>query len=119
MREIKFRALIDGKWYHFGLFDISAEGAVIKGGGDLHEAKAICEFTGLKDKNGKEIYEGDILLGVWGPESPQNHEVKWCRQYAGFEPFVNYDGDCGMEFNTKTCEAIGNVYENPELLDAR
>jgi uncharacterized phage protein (TIGR01671 family) len=66
----------------------------IKEGGDAY----ISMFTGLKDKNGKEIYEGDILSCP-----PQLIEVKWGRD-GWYLP------------NEERVEIIGNIYENPELI---
>lgn len=63
----------------------------------------LMQYTGLKDKNGKEIYEGDVLGSDMG-----NIEVWWSRKEQGWRPFV-------LEFGTEW-EVIGNIYENPELI---
>lgn len=67
----------------------------------------LMQFTGLKDKNGKEIYEKDIL----------KHEAHWSdgseQSIADMvSPF--FCGDWSIE--PTDCEVIGNIYENPELL---
>lgn len=67
----------------------------------------LMQFTGLKDKNGKEIYEGDIVED-WGEISP----VIWTSMSDGYD----YDGwaaDFGLYSGVKV---IGNIYENPELI---
>ena len=73
--------------------------------GDHH----IMQYTGLKDKNGKEIYEGDIInwpnLNSVGQVYYNQKEVVFCVKCKHDEAWL----DSG-------CEVIGNIYENPELI---
>ncbi len=71
----------------------------------------IMQFTGLHDRNGREIYEGDIL--------ESNHklfrfEVIWSEDWAMFT--VKGDSVEALIRWATYCEVIGNIYENPELL---
>ena len=70
------------------------------------------QFTGLKDKNGKEIYEGDILL----LPDKELGEVFWGRRYVGFWVDLGEDFAETLEAGlAKSSEIIGNIYENKEL----
>jgi hypothetical protein len=73
------------------------------------------QFTGLLDKNGKEIYEGDIFEGSFSSV----YKVKWddetCSWYV-------HDVTRGLGFplrKIENLEIIGNIYENPELIEKR
>lgn len=73
----------------------------------------LMQFTGLKDKNGKEIYEGDILefdADEWGGED-NIFQVQWDDANAMWETGGGTNGEC-ESFKT----IVGNIYQNPELL---
>lgn len=73
----------------------------------------LMQFTGLKDKNGREIYEGDILM-------PDNIMVVWREELASFALRKDgwmYDHYFGEAIDAGHCEIIGNIFENPELLN--
>ena len=72
----------------------------------------LMQYTGQKDKNGKEIYEGDIIICKYGPEITM--EVKWIDE--GFRTLGKYNGDNYVGYVKNSAEVIGNIYENPELL---
>ena len=85
--------------------------------------ETVGQFTGLCDKNGKEIYEGDIVKKEYGIDIPNG---VFCSNVAGYDNFsVDYiDGGFRLLNNQRgflLCkgnhlEVIGNIYDNPELL---
>lgn len=91
------------------------------------ESASLMQYTGLKDKNGKEIYEWDIL--EWTDSAKQLGVVNWWEGDACYgidEDEIN-DGkpnlggfDCGLNgldcIRCKGYSVVGNIYQNPELL---
>lgn len=124
-RNIKFRAWddINKKWLmgyeEIGGFSLVGEAVVcgewndvlsrlIKGEfGEKGESLIIQQYTGLKDRNGKEIYEGDIL---YTKENPGLYDVTWDLDSVAFL--------VGGEFwPDEKGLIVGNILQNPELLE--
>ena len=82
------------------------------------------QFTGLKDKNGKEIYEGDIFNCIYDFDGCTEHKVGVVYIEAAAAFRLKNFGECHQQGVTKNIfdmerkEVIGNIYENPELLKA-
>lgn len=106
MREIKFRTLVNGEWLYFDLTQNPKYWAhKLKGG-------IIDQYTGLKDVNGVEIYESDVV-------EDYNRNL-FTVEYNMFCSFMLYPLKNREKFlaiyPTIELKVIGNIHENPELL---
>lgn len=78
----------------------------------------LMQYTGLKDKNGKEIYEGDVCINLELPCS-ESFVCRYSNEFAMFE-FWNEETETGLGCAAyDELEIIGNIYENPELIRRR
>lgn len=113
MRTIKFRAWdkVNKSWQN-NWFSICHQGfAIYDADGfenEVAERFELSQFTGLYDKNGKEIYEGDFLISPFtGDPAPVIYDQEYCQFTFGGSEF-------NVEVKHKKLEVIGNIYENPE-----
>lgn len=129
MREILFRGkrIDNGEWVEGSYVlarDIVSEKIghlIVKIGTDMVRGElfdfeivdpsTVGQYTGLTDKNGKKIFEGDI---IFDPEIKDNYIVEFdeggfCAGDMFLQAYISFD-----EFS---CEVIGNIHDNPELLE--
>lgn len=129
-REIKFRAwdkltkkmrvvksiswMYEDKKPRFQLLDAYRYGvcySLLRDESDI----ILMQFIGLKDKNGKEVYEGDIVR-LDTPQNPyhptRTKTIIWSQRFAQFcvDP-------CTSIMGWKSVEVIGNIHQNPELME--
>ena len=114
MREIKFRAYQpeakgDLKWWSWQELRESDLNTIFRHPEKYH----LMQYTGLKDKNGVEIYEGDIVQNELG-------EV-FLVEYLRFGYVLKQTGEpwCKFPYEYDEYEVIGNIYDNPDLLEVK
>ena len=80
------------------------------------EDLVLMQSTGLKDKNGKEIFEGDIVkMSKDVYSEPTYYEV--AKHYGGAYRLESKQHGCELWLRHTDCEVVGNIYENRELLE--
>ena len=78
----------------------------------------LMQYTGLKDKNGVKIYEGDIIVGQFGyKEVVKIEEFNFITREDNCSGYGFILDGCNLDDIKKYVEVIGNIYETPELLD--
>jgi len=122
MREIKFRAWDSKKMVYLAPLEVENQnmGLILSGNID-GKPEAVMQYTGLQDKTGRDIYEGDIIEAYGYVQKPKM-VVKFDEKMAGFIPFIwkqayEYVDYIGYFSYEDWCIVVGNIYENPELLD--
>lgn len=146
-REIKFRAWdsLENRWYEptFEGYRGKIEEIMLSPRGRLTMRTMtelidesmfpnrfeLMQYTGLHDKNGREIYEGDILKVTGEDSESYVATVKWfgdegypAFDLAGIPETRFYDANVLatiFQGGVETCEVIGNIFENPELLEGK
>jgi uncharacterized phage protein (TIGR01671 family) len=130
MREILFRGkgIGTGKWAYGYLYEDKLIGCNILQTTPsiksiLVEPETIGQFTGLTDKNGKKIFEGDIVGFEDGMSTESGYAesgctgcVYWDKETASFQVDNRLSAESYEVL--EECAIIGNIYDNPELLEA-
>lgn len=142
MREILFRAKgkIDGEWHYSSgvinvrdisfmfserrpvnkVYDKTADGTDILFNFEIVDGETVGQFTGLTDKNGKKIFEGDIIKTFYCNLVIAYNIKESCYegQYAGCPKIAKELKYCAQFVDNEKidCEVIGNIHDNPELL---
>lgn len=133
MREILFRGkyINTGEWVIGDLirerFGICVQSVTKSGNGCtrikyLIDPETVGQYIGIQDKNGAKIFEGDIIKIIDLKDAPhwmhdENSVVEYDKDYAGFKPYCEYDSDCGEFVRANNTIVIGNIHDNPELLE--
>jgi uncharacterized phage protein (TIGR01671 family) len=119
MRDILFKAkrIDSGEWIFGNLLITDDDGVCIIQNHVPHhllkqyevDKNTICQFTGLTDKNGNEIWENDIVDGMFNAYKGR-YIINWNEFCARFEfPTI-------ARINTNEYKVIGNIFDNPELI---
>lgn len=134
MREILFRGKPLGNYFH-GKFIYGSLGVIDTGlyaiyhcfefkddEMQLVDSGSVGQFTGLTDKNGKKIFEGDILRRAYHPED--DVVIEWFDGSFRFRKAnkpkdYGYSNVCCVQNAVSRLKIIGNIHDNPELLEVK
>lgn len=132
MREILFKAKRkdNGKWvdgYYQKRYDLLGNEEYLIFHTDSYKVweyaeivpETLCQFTGLCDKNGKKIWENDILMAHLDesyPEDATYETVEWGTAGWVTHETGSTDGEYLDEFDLEHFEVVGNIFDNKELL---
>lgn len=122
MREILFRGkrVIDGEWVE----SCCPLGEMHSGTVTYDfDSKTVCQYTGIEDKNGKRIFEGDIVRAIYKPKDEDlitdDFIIKWDKYYCKYVGHYAKKENVynPLLFGSQTSfEVIGNIFDNPELI---
>ena len=116
MREIKFRVwdTVLSKFFDGDILNDYNLGDFLN-----DDRYIVTQYTGLKDKNGREIYDGDITIDGYGTVTViENDGFQWLERIVRLrDRHISKEILIMTKANAFRCEVIGNIYENPELLE--
>ena len=121
-REILFRGKFGDEW-KYGYLSVEPKGLVIKEPYELNQSniwhidqKTVGQYTGLTDKNGKKIFNGDILEFTDNDGEKVPYEIGYDKSTSALVIYQNGDrntwDDCAY-WNSERFEVIGNIHDNP------
>lgn len=128
MREILFRGKhihalpqnehLNRTWVYGYLCDENYINSPELEGEFLVDPETVCQYTGLTDKNGRKIFEGDILSAHLDEQNPEDityvqitwDGFSWCMREST-------EDDVMSEYDCNTFEVCGNIFDNPELME--
>lgn len=112
MRELKFRGWANSGFVYFDIREDNDSGFY-----DFYSSckeNAIEQYIGLKDRNGKEIYESDIVVNTYYDDG-EMYKILWVDDSVAFG-MESLDDMELYKLPLESLEVIGNIHENPELL---